>query len=369
MKIILHKIPEFQIGGAQKILYNILSQDFENKHIIITNSIDPKWEVDFKHRNNILFFKMKSHLFDKAKNFLHLFFYLKYTSSINFWMYKSIISFSFLLSLFFRLKRNIIIHATINKNDERNFFSKLIATKLFLISFFINKYIFCSNSAMESHLNVGYPILKSMVILNGYNGNLYQMKDLKSPFNNSSNTFQFGVVSRWHPDKNLKPFFLVVSLFIKKNPFVKLKIDLAGENLNYENTELCEIISQLNLNETIFLHGIVNDMIPFYQKLDFLILPSKYEAMPNVLAEAMLCGVPCISSRVGDTNLIIDKFGWLFNTNKIEIELCDLILTAINLIQKDINNYIALCMSARNYITLNFNETKMVNSYLKIFKA
>ena len=369
MEVIIHKIPEFRIGGAQKILYNILMQDFVNKHIIITNSIDPKWEVDLKHRNNILLFKNKSNLFDKLTNFLYLIFYLKSTSTINFWMYKSIISFPFLASLFFRVKRNIIIHGTITKKDERNLFSKIIATNLGLISFFINKYIFCSNSAMKSHLDVGYPVLKSIVILNGYNGNLFQMKDLKLPYNNSFNTFQFGVVSRWHPDKNLKPFFEVVSVFIKNNPFINLKIHLSGENLNYENTELCKIISLLNLNETIFLHGIVNNMNLFYQKLDFLILPSKYEAMPNVLAEAMLCGVPCISSRVGDTNLIIDKFGWLFNTNKMEVELYDLILMAINLIQKDINNYKILCMSARNYILSNFNETKMINTYLKIFKA
>ncbi len=78
-----------------------------------------------------------------------------------------------------------------------------------------------------------------------------------------------------------------------------------------ENT-LPEMVRNVDPQITVRLLGLVEERELYFQVADILVLPSKTEGLPNVLLEAMACGVPCIATKVGGSiDLLHDGEGGL----------------------------------------------------------
>lgn len=81
-------------------------------------------------------------------------------------------------------------------------------------------------------------------------------------------------------------------------------------------------IQSLNLEENIVFHGWINDPWSIIKKADLLLLNSYTEGFGLVLAEAMMRGIPCVSSDcpVGPREIIQHgNNGWLFKVNHEEV--------------------------------------------------
>ena len=87
---------------------------------------------------------------------------------------------------------------------------------------------------------------------------------------------------------------------------------LAGDRIDENNHKLTKIFYNSQFNGKIIYEGMITDIKSFFEKIDLHVLSSAgNEGFPNVVAESMSYGVPCISTDVGDSSLIIDKYGWL----------------------------------------------------------
>lgn len=104
-------------------------------------------------------------------------------------------------------------------------------------------------------------------------------------------TFNIISVGRFSEEKG---FELLIKSFknIDKN---KYKLYLIGDGKKKEY--LKKLIKSHNLEKNIKLPGFKKNIYPYLTKSDLLISTSYFEGFPNVVIEALSCGIPVISSK------------------------------------------------------------------------
>ncbi|MFU9136372.1 glycosyltransferase family 4 protein [Erwinia tasmaniensis] len=67
------------------------------------------------------------------------------------------------------------------------------------------------------------------------------------------------------------------------------------------------LAQRLNCTDRIHFAGVQHEVIPFYHAADSLMLPTLYDPFPNVILEAMACGLPVITSfTCGGAEFIVE---------------------------------------------------------------
>lgn len=112
--------------------------------------------------------------------------------------------------------------------------------------------------------------------------------------------------------------------------------------------------------------GEVSDTRPYYHQASCLIIPSKWEGVPNVLIEAMLSGCLVISTDISDLGSILDygKRG-IVSKGSCPDEIANAINKYLALGKNDV---FAMRRLAQQYAIEHFSIEKMANSYIKLFK-
>ena len=126
------------------------------------------------------------------------------------------------------------------------------------------------------------------------------------------------------------------------------------------------MIKNLNLINEIKLLGSQTNINQIMNGIDINILSSKYgEAFPNVVAEAMAAGTPCVVTDVGDASIIVGKTGWTVKPNNPH-KLAIGIKKALN----DLNtkNWKYKCIKARKKISNYYSINQMIENYRFIWK-
>jgi glycosyltransferase involved in cell wall biosynthesis len=122
---------------------------------------------------------------------------------------------------------------------------------------------------------------------------------------------------------------------------------------------------KLGLGDRVHFQGWLDkaDLLVQYQKANIFVLPSRHEGMPNVVLEAMGCGLPVIATRIaGSEDLVLDgNTGYLINPDSPH-ELSEALLKLIDH-KEDINK---MGEAARTRVIENFSWDSVADRYLTL---
>ena len=183
------------------------------------------------------------------------------------------------------------------------------------LSRFADHIVVNSNAGRRHSIGQGFSDKAMSVVFNGIDTDRFRPNRasgswLREQWCSGQGGVLVGIVARLDPMKDHQTFLRAAKLALHQNPdlrFVCIGDGPLGDQLK-------ELGDQLGLSGNIIWAGAHSDMPAVYNALDILCLSSITEGFPNVLGEAMSCGVPCVTTdvgdaahEVGDTGLVVPK--------------------------------------------------------------
>lgn len=316
---VTHVIVSLSDGGAQAVLFNLVSKSPQHQHSVISMSNTGKYgEPLAKLGVPVQALGMKRGALSLSGAF-KLFSILRKDKPdvVQTWMYHS----DLIGGLAARLAgiKNVvwgIHHSTLD--DAGTAKSTKIMVKILspLSRFLPKKIISCSQEALKVHVDVGYDKDKLVFAANGYDLSRFERKPghfegLKGGFSRPEGHVVFATVARWNPQKDQKNLIDACARLKRAGSF-KFSCLLVGPAVDADNTVLASHIKEKEVEDCVHLMGSCTDVPALMNAIDFHVLPSSFgEAFPNVVAEAMSCSTPCIVTDVGDAASMVSTHGWV----------------------------------------------------------
>lgn len=169
-----------------------------------------------------------------------------------------------------------------------------------------------SRAGLSEHHKIGYRPRREEFIGNGFDTALFRPDDearaaARREWGIAPDEPAVGLFARLDPMKCHGDFFRAAGILKARMP--GLRPILCGDGIAPVNPALSGMIRENGLADAAVLLGRRGDMQRLYPGLDVLCSASLGEGFPNVIGEAMSCGVPCVATGVGDCREIIGETG------------------------------------------------------------
>jgi glycosyltransferase involved in cell wall biosynthesis len=169
-----------------------------------------------------------------------------------------------------------------------------------------------SQAGLDDHVKRGYRPRASKVIPNGFDTQLFRpdagrRAAARREFGLADGDVAIGMAARYAPQKDHAGFLASAAIALSQRHDLRFLLAGAGSEADGAVGKLAR---SYGLGDRLTLVGRRLNMATFFSALDVATLTSSAgEGFPNVVGEAMACGVPCVSTRVGDTASIIGEAG------------------------------------------------------------
>ncbi len=315
---ILHVTTGLSDGGAEAVLYRLCSTSQRHRHVVISLMDEGKYGLRLREAGVSVYTLHMPRGRIRPAGILRLWRLLRRERPdlVQTWMYHA----DLLGGIIARIAGVRAVCWGIRNSNLQPGVSKsstiLIARLCARLSRSVpQRIVCCAERAATVHQTLGYDAGRFTVIPNGYDVSFFRPlaqagQQLRESLGLAANRPVIGLVARFDPQKD-HPNLIAA---LKRVRFAGWEFEtvLVGTDVVAENAILTDLINEARLQESVHLLGRRDDIPALMNVLDLHVLSSSYgEAFPNVLAEAMACGTPCVTTDVGDAALIVAETGWV----------------------------------------------------------
>lgn len=366
----LHIITGLNDGGAEAVLYRLVTHDPDTRHHVVSLSGPGKYGPLLQEAGIPV---TCLHMRRSGPNpfaFGRLWRVIRRLrpDTVQCWMYHSDLAGGVIARL--AGCRNVYwgIRASTLISESRSRYKALIVRLSARLSRIVpRRIVACGERARDVHVQQGYDAGRMVVIPNGYDLAEFHPDSrmgasLRKSLGIAPKTPVLGLVARFDPLKDHDN--LLQALALLRDRGLAPACLLVGTGMDEANAMLVAQIAALGLSDQVQLLGQRDDIPAVMNALDLHVLASSSEAFPNVLAEAMACGTPCVTTDVGDAALIVGETGWTVPPRDPEA-LADAIATA--LAEARGPQWQARQTAARARVADNFSIEQMVARYREVW--
>lgn len=222
---------------------------------------------------------------------------------------------------------------------------------------FADLIIFNSDAARDYHLAQGFSMRNTVVIHPGVDTEVFKPdrsagSPLRTEWGIDPDAILIGLVARLDPIKDHRTFIRAAGLVARLNQNARF-VCVGGGPATY-SAELRSLADENQLSDRLIWTGERDDMAAVYNAMDLVCSSSLGESLPNAIAEAMACGIPCVVTDVGDSAFLVGDNGLVVPPNNPQA-LADGLSKCIDLLRSGHR------LDPRSRITGNFDSVTMTN--------
>jgi glycosyltransferase involved in cell wall biosynthesis len=313
-KKILFIIQSLSVGGAEKVLINLVNHFNRSQFIInvITLSnrnplareiysddihftpLPRKWRYDMRPAQQIRQIIIENQIDTVIAFDLLSFFYIWYA----------------FLRIPLKPRIYISLHSTTPKNLKHFLQTMLVLRLLSGEEKFISV---CDAQADYLSKVYGIPRKRFATVYNGVDieyfhplWNIEQRNSIRSSLMIPDNAFVILQVASLAPHKRHEDSLAALKNFVDRNPSLLCYLLFVGQGPKDRERKLEKLAESLSISNLVKFCGLQSDVRPFYQATDIFTLSSQFIETFSVAAlEAMSMGLPCVLTEVGGASEMI----------------------------------------------------------------
>ncbi len=369
MAKVAHLITGLGTGGAEAMLYKLLSSSSGSERAFVVSLTSGGKHRALLEGLGVQVFELDLRRFWMLP--IRLFQVLRLirvhdVQLVHAWMYHAALFSCFLKCLSFWRSTAYVwnIRHSLHSLSEEKTSLKLVILTLGLCGCLPDKVIFNSRKSAAEHQRFWRIGKKVVFIPNGFELEKWVPIDVVSPDKKAYARQQLGVeggfvighVGRVHPMKNQQG--LLEAFFSISRQFPNVHLVLIGKG-----TESLLLSNERTGSDRVHCLGERSDIYQLLIALDAFVLSSNWgEGFPNVLGEAMACGLPCVTTDVGDSGYLLGMPEYVipaYNQNALTQAI-------VTLVELNESTRSSLGLALRRRVEKNFSISAIQSAYQRL---
>lgn len=372
---IVHVITGLAEGGAEAVLYRLCTHDVPTRHVVVSLMDEGKYGPRLRAAGVTVYCLQmpRGRVTGRGLRQLWRIIREECPSVVQTWMYHA----DLLGGLVARLAGVSRICWGVHNSELAPGKSRRSTIWIARVNALLSRWVpesivCCARRAQVTHERLGYKPKHWALIPNGYEVEVFRPDSwvrgrLRTQLGIPDDLPLLGTVARFDPQKDHATLLHALGLLARQG--IRFHCVLVGRDMEPTNRVLRAGLAREGLEDVVQLLGQRDDIPALMTALDVHVLSSAYgEAFPNVLAEAMACGTPCVATDVGDAAQIIGETGWVVPPSDATA-LAQGIAAALALRCNEPERWEGLQRAARRRIVEHFEVGRMVQRYRAVWEG